>query len=93
MRQPSTEQATRLIRFFVAIGETLDNLGSEAIHGPGWGPPSIALSIIGIMRFHSDDADDRLTVRQNGDGIEAREYANRFREIPHRPPPAFGSRR
>jgi hypothetical protein len=44
------------------------------------------------MRFLSGDADP-LTVRKDGDGIEAREYAKRFRGNPHRPPPAFGPRR
>jgi hypothetical protein len=64
----------------------------------GWSWPRLAdvlnrsLSIIGGMRLLSDDA-DRLTVREDGDGIEAREYPKQFRENPHRPPPAFGSRR
>jgi hypothetical protein len=62
MREPSDEQATRLIRFFVAVGESADNLGSEVSNGPGWGTSSIALSIIGVMRFLSDDT-DRLTIR------------------------------
>jgi len=46
----------------------------------------------GFMSFLSGDT-DRLTVCQDGEGIEAGEYAKRFRENLHRAPPVVGPRR